>query len=611
MSDENDNNSLDDDLENALKDLEDSGGFSGEPPPRKNQEQEENTQSDTNNNEDSDEDEGFDEFLIDEEFDDTEKETYDEEDEEEELIDDDDLIEEDLTEGHSDNVQSKNIDDGNNKDRLSVITAKLKEPKNAIILVVAICFLLFLLLKGNGHKKERMSYESPSEVHEEVLSDVSDSRKEEHITATSNDVPSSQLPNIALQDIELPNLNINLPNIDKSNIDLIPKIPKPKDPQKQKLHTELEQQLEEAAMNTCSDAFDVESCKKDFKIRNRDEFLIKIKKQMDKKALKAKNTDDIKIPEIQTIEIINSIKEKTKEEEEKIPQIEGIDELSPNKIIRKRITDKTELKPLVQDFGSTGIIPKKSSKKGGNDFIFIDTDLDTEISTDVISATRLESPENVVSQGRIIDAVLETAINSTIGGQVRAIVVKDVYAEVGRNILIPKGTRMYGEYGSSGSTSDGGRIVITWTRIMRPDNVSATINSFASDQFGRSGIQGDVEKKYFSGVTSAILLSAIPLLTTIATNAITNQQPQSTTVGTTGAQTVVRDPINVATGSFTEQVSQITKDIIKDSIDTTPTITLNQGTRIKVLINQDIKLPAYNPITKHSSGASGSGGGAK
>ncbi|MFT4967927.1 MAG: type IV secretory pathway VirB10-like protein [Candidatus Deianiraeaceae bacterium] len=610
MSDENNNNSLDDDLENALKDFEDSGGFSGEPPPRKNQEQEENTQSDTN----SDEDEGFDEFLIDAEFDDTEKETYNNEDEEGELIDDDDLIEEedDAMEGHTDNIQSKNIDDGNNKDRLSVITSKLKEPKNAIILVVAICFLLFLLLKSNSHKKKRISYQSPSEVHEEVLSDVSDSRKEEHITTTtSNDIPSSQLPNITLQDIELPNLNINLPNIDKSNIDLIPKIPKPKDPQKQKLHAELERQLEEAAMNTCSDAFDAESCKKDFKIRNRDEFLIKIKKQMDKKALQAKNTDDIKIPEIQTIEIINNIKEKTKKEDEKMPKVEGVDELSPDKIIRKRITDKTDLSPLVQDFGGTDIIPKKSSKKGGNDFIFIDSDLDTEISTDVISATRLESPENVVSQGRIIDAVLETAINSTIGGQVRAIVVKDVYAEVGRNILIPKGTRMYGEYGSSGSTSDGGRIVITWTRIMRPDNISATINSFASDQFGRSGIQGDVEKKYFSGVTSAILLSAIPLLTTIATNAITNQQPQSTTVGTTGAQTVVRDPINVATGSFTAQVSQITKDIITDAIDTKPTITLNQGTRIKVLINQDIKLPAYSPITKHSSSASGSGGGAK
>ena len=263
---------------------------------------------------------------------------------------------------------------------------------------------------------------------------------------------------------------------------------------------------------------------------------------------------------------------------------------------------------MVTDFTGGATIPNMSSKKKvGNDFIFIDTDLDTEVEQNAISATRMQNPENVVAQGRMIDAVLETAINSSIGGQVRAIVSRDVYAEVGRNILIPKGTRLYGEYGGGGGkASEGGRIIITWTRIMRPDNVSAAIKSFASDQFGRSGIQGEVDNKGFGSITSSMLLSAIPLVTTIVTNALTNQNPQTTTVGAaTGTTTIVQDPINIATQSFTRQISQITSDIIKSVADTKPTVTLDQGTRIKVLVNQDIKLPTYKAVTKSSSGVGG------
>jgi type IV secretion system protein VirB10 len=562
MPNEEDKKPINNELENALKEFEDSGGFSGEsssPKPsgssqkpsskvetQSKPQKKTTTQKPQNNQQDKkiDDFDDFDDFLSDIPDDDIHKHTDDNDiehndDSQEDLNDNHDFedIEADLDSETTQNDNKNNKSDGGGRSK--VIIEKLKEPKNAIILVVAICFLLFLILQS-GNKKKKIEYQNPQNIQEEIISDVSDVKKNERMESLTPN-PSANIPSIPLGEIELPNLDVNLPEIKKSDIALIPKIPEPK-------------------------------------------------------------PVELQIPEPEKI-VIDEIKIKSKDD---VPDpTEDVLEIKPKKN-RAPITEKTQLKPLVTDFSGGATIPNNSStKKVGHDFIFIDTDLDTEIEQNAISATRIQNPENIVSQGRIIDAVLETAINSTIGGQVRAIVTRDVYAEVGRNILIPKGTRLYGQYGSGGNSTAGPRVIITWTRIMRPDNVSATINSFASDQFGRSGIEGQIDAKYFSSITSSLLLSAIPLVSTIVTNAITNTNPQTVTTGTAGNTTIIQDPINIATQSFTSQVSKMTSDIIKNITDSKPTVTLDQGTRIKVLVNQDIKLPTYKPITRASSGVSG------
>jgi type IV secretion system protein VirB10 len=572
MPNEDDKKPINNELENALKEFEDSGGFSGgSSPPRppgasqqlnsksetqSNAQTKTTTQKSQNNQKDKkiDDFEDFDDFLSDIPDNDIHKHTDDND------IEHDDISHEDLNnnkdfedlEADLDNetTQNNSINNKNKgKGRSEIIIEKLKEPKNAVILVVAICFLLFLILQS-GNKNKKIEYQNPQNIQEEVINDVSDVKKNERMESPTPN-PSSNTPSIPLGEIELPNLDVNLPEIKKSDISLIPQIPEPKIPEP---------------------------------------------------VIPEPKPVDLQIPEPEKI-VIDEIEIKSKDD---VPDpTEDILEIKPKKN-RAPITEKTQLKPLVTDFSGGTTIPNNSStKKSGHDFIFIDTDLDTEVEQNAISATRIQNPENIVSQGRIIDAVLETAINSTIGGQVRAIVTRDVYAEVGRNILIPKGTRLYGQYGSGGNSTAGARVIITWTRIMRPDNVSATINSFASDQFGRSGIEGQIDAKYFSSITSSLLLSAIPLVSTIVTNAITNTNPQTVTTGTAGNTTIIQDPINIATQSFTSQVSRMTSDIIKNITDTKPTVTLDQGTRIKVLVNQDIKLPTYKPVTRASSGVSG------
>ena len=132
-----------------------------------------------------------------------------------------------------------------------------------------------------------------------------------------------------------------------------------------------------------------------------------------------------------------------------------------------------------------------------------------------VSATKVYSTDRTIIQGKIIEAVLETAINTDFPGSVRGVVSQDVYAETGRNIMIPKGSRLIGSY--SGSVESGQtRVLINWERLIRPDAVDIAINSPATDQFGRFGVPGDVDNKYLELFNNSILLSLITIGTAIA-----------------------------------------------------------------------------------------------
>jgi len=59
-------------------------------------------------------------------------------------------------------------------------------------------------------------------------------------------------------------------------------------------------------------------------------------------------------------------------------------------------------------------------------------------------ATRVGNLNYIVGEGKMIDAVLETAVNTDLKGKIRAIVSRDVYAESGNRVLVPKGSRLIG-----------------------------------------------------------------------------------------------------------------------------------------------------------------------
>ncbi|MDX2049909.1 MAG: TrbI/VirB10 family protein [Rickettsiaceae bacterium] len=94
--------------------------------------------------------------------------------------------------------------------------------------------------------------------------------------------------------------------------------------------------------------------------------------------------------------------------------------------------------------------------------------------------------ENVLTKGKIIDAVTENAISSDFPAEVKAVIVNDVYSESGKTILIPKGSRVFG-IATPVIDSAKARINIKWARIDLPTGYILNLIGTGIDGLGRGG----------------------------------------------------------------------------------------------------------------------------
>jgi type IV secretion system protein VirB10 len=207
-----------------------------------------------------------------------------------------------------------------------------------------------------------------------------------------------------------------------------------------------------------------------------------------------------------------------------------------------------------------------------------------------IEATKVFHTDRTIIQGKIVEAVLETAINTDFPGSVRGLVSQDVYAETGRHILIPKGSRLIGSYSGSVDTGQT-RVLISWERLIRPDAVDIAINSMSTDQFGRAGVPGNVDNKYLELFNNSILLSLITVGTAIALEGATGDSELSVTEEEDGDTTTSGSATDFAADEIINTISSTADTILSNMLNVTPTITVPQGTRINVFVNQDLVFP--------------------
>ncbi|MXO75853.1 type VI secretion protein [Altererythrobacter aerius] len=123
-------------------------------------------------------------------------------------------------------------------------------------------------------------------------------------------------------------------------------------------------------------------------------------------------------------------------------------------------------------------------------------------------ARAMVDPQTTVTQGTLIPAVLETAINTDVPGFVRAVVSQDVRSFDGSRVLVPRSSRLIGQY-QSGLQGGQKRAYVIWTRLIRPDGASVNLASPAVGFDGTTGLAGSVNSHFFKRFGSSILLSVI------------------------------------------------------------------------------------------------------
>ena len=242
--------------------------------------------------------------------------------------------------------------------------------------------------------------------------------------------------------------------------------------------------------------------------------------------------------------------------------------------------DRLHAPSLVIDLGGGGpgagvaaaVMPATGT---GNAAAEKDGDVDTAFSTRLartdtqsVSPTHLADTARVAPQGTIIPAVLETEITSDLPGYTRAVVSRDVRGYDGSTVLIPRGSRLIGQYRNALAVGQS-RAFVVWTRLITPAGLSLDIQSPGTDAMGRTGLEGETHTHFFSRFGNAILLSVISAGLQAGANSVGN--PSTAIIIGSQAQAT-----NVATMALQKEINVPT------------TVIVHQGTPIQVFVARDL-----------------------
>ena len=201
----------------------------------------------------------------------------------------------------------------------------------------------------------------------------------------------------------------------------------------------------------------------------------------------------------------------------------------------------------------------------------------------VISSWRVDLSEMILSD-KPIPAVIARAIDSNNPAPITAFVERNVYAEEGRNVIIPAGSRLIGTLGglSSGGevVSEAARVQISWSRLIRPDGSLFMFQGLTADAQGRGGALGYVDQQLFKKYT-------LPVLTTTLTSATSYlMAPNEDDSGE--SESPRQQAANDARDNFINEMNQVFDEILADKANIKALTYVPAGTRIIVFPNTDL-----------------------
>jgi len=187
---------------------------------------------------------------------------------------------------------------------------------------------------------------------------------------------------------------------------------------------------------------------------------------------------------------------------------------------------------------------------------------------------------NLLWIGTIIPAVLETAINTDLPGNVIARVTENVYdSQSGKNILIPQGTILIAQYNSSVSYQQH-RIQIVWDILIRPDGYQIELEGMnAVDPRGIAGLKAVYHENWFEYIKAAGIVSLFSLINSKMVEEVAKYSSNEMASG-------------VIT-SNAEFIKDIGGNLISRALNIQPTLTVDSGEKINIMLNKNIYLPPF------------------
>ncbi|HEX3995100.1 MAG TPA: TrbI/VirB10 family protein [Acetobacteraceae bacterium] len=191
-------------------------------------------------------------------------------------------------------------------------------------------------------------------------------------------------------------------------------------------------------------------------------------------------------------------------------------------------------------------------------------------------------------EGTVMEAVLTNRLDGDAVGPVNCMITTDVYLPGTRLVLIPQGARVLGEASKVSSIGEQ-RLAVAFHRILVPGLKEYAIpldeEPPALAQAGEVGLHDKVNNHYFSIFGASLAVGAIGGLAQIG-NSYTGLGYDPSVQ--------FRNGVSMSTAESADRV-------LDRFLNRMPTITIREGTRVKILLTGDLQVPAFE--TMHTGGS--------
>jgi type IV secretion system protein VirB10 len=187
--------------------------------------------------------------------------------------------------------------------------------------------------------------------------------------------------------------------------------------------------------------------------------------------------------------------------------------------------------------------------------------------TPATAASVLPTQRLLLPKGAFLDCTLETAIDSTLPGLTTCVTAFDTFSADGTVVLLERGTKLIGEMRSQVQQGTA-RVFVLWTEARTPKGIVVALASPGTDELGRSGLPGTVDRHFADRFGAAILVSMIG---GAIQSAVNHSQ------GNGG--TVILNPSGAG---------DVATEVLRSTLNIPPTVRIPQGERIEVLVARDL-----------------------
>jgi type IV secretion system protein VirB10 len=186
-------------------------------------------------------------------------------------------------------------------------------------------------------------------------------------------------------------------------------------------------------------------------------------------------------------------------------------------------------------------------------------------------------------EGTVLETLLINRLNGTFAGPVDCLVTTDIYSHDRQHVLIPAGSKVLGEAKKVEALGQQ-RLAVFFHRLIMPDGYSVNLDQFKGlSQTGETALRDKVNNHYLQIFGASL---AVGILGGVAE------------VGT--GNTLTNSSLDRAREGFGTSMANSSMNILDRFLNILPTVTIREGSRVKVYLSGDLLLPDYAQHTMHS-----------